>query len=59
MSTESNEETVDKKNPENPENIEVRMVPEGTFAGTIEKPMLVKDGEPVPENTGDEGGGQN
>ena len=56
MSTESNEETVDKKSPEN---IEVRMVPEGTFAGTIEKPMLVKDGEPVPENTGDEGGGQN
>jgi hypothetical protein len=56
MSTESTEETVDKKNTEN---IAVRMVPEGTFAGTIEKPMLVKDGEPVPENTGDEGGGQN
>jgi hypothetical protein len=56
MSTESKEETVDKKNTEN---IEVRMVPEGTFAGTIEKPMLVKDGESVPDNTGDEGGGQN
>jgi len=56
MSTESKEETVDNKNTEN---IEVRMVPEGTFAGTIEKPMPVKDGERVPDNTGDEGGGQN
>jgi hypothetical protein len=56
MSTESKEETVDKKTSEN---IEIRMVPEGTFGGTIEKPMLVKGGEPVPENTGDEGGGQN
>jgi hypothetical protein len=36
MSTESKEEMVDKKNTEN---IEVRMVPEGTFAGTIEKPI--------------------
>ena len=56
MSTESKEEPVDDKNTEN---VEVRMVPEGTFGGTIEKPMLVKDGEPVPEDTGDEGGGQN
>ena len=56
MSTEPEEEKRDKKNTED---IEVRMVPEGTFAGTIEKPILVKDGEPIPENTGDEGGGQN
>jgi hypothetical protein len=56
MSTASKEETVDSKDTTN---IAVRMVPEGTFAGTREKPMLVKDGEPVPENTGDEGAGQN
>jgi len=34
-------------------------VPEGTFAGTIEKPVLVKEGQPIPEDTGDQGGGQN
>ena len=37
---------------------EVKFVPEGTFAGTILKPELVKKGEPVPEDTGDQGGGQ-
>lgn len=41
------------------EDVEIRMVPEGTFAGTIEKPILVKGGEPQPEDTGDQGGGQN
>lgn len=39
--------------------VEIRMVPKGTFAGTIEKPILVKGGEPQPEDTGDQGGGQN
>jgi hypothetical protein len=37
---------------------EVKVVSEGTFAGSIEKPILVKEGEPIPENTGDQGGGQ-
>ena len=41
------------------EDVEIKMVPEGTFAGTIEKPILVKEGVPVPEDTGDQGGGQN
>jgi hypothetical protein len=41
------------------EDVEIKMVPEGTFAGTIEKPILVKEGEPQPEDTGDQGGGQN
>ena len=56
MSTEPKKEESDKKNTEN---IEVKIVPEGTFAGTIEKPILVKEGEPIPDNTGDQGGGQN
>jgi hypothetical protein len=55
MSTEPKKEESDKKNTED---VEVKMVPEGTFAGTIEKPILVKEGEPISENTGDQGGGQ-
>ena len=39
--------------------VEIEMVPEGTFAGTIDKPILVEEGEPVLEDTGDQGGGQN
>lgn len=37
----------------------VIVVPEGAFAGTQEKPVLVKDGNPIPADTGDQGGGQN
>ena len=32
--------------------IEIEKVPEGTFAGTREKPVEVKDGELVPDDTG-------
>ena len=39
--------------------LEVKIVPEGTFAGHIDKPVLVKEGEVIPEDTGDQGGGQN
>ncbi len=56
MSTEPNKEQSDK---ENTENTEVKFVPEGTFGGTIEKPIIVKKGEEIPEDTGDQGGGQN
>ncbi|MGA8658657.1 MAG: hypothetical protein WB586_21175 [Chthoniobacterales bacterium] len=56
MNTEPKKEQSDKKNTED---VEVKIVPEGTFSGTIEKPMLVKKGEPIPENTGEQGGGQN
>jgi hypothetical protein len=56
MSTESKEQQPEK---DKIEEREVKIVPEGTFAGSIEKPMIVKDGEPVPEDTGDQGGGQN
>jgi hypothetical protein len=35
------------------------VVPEGTFAGTQKKPVEVKEGEPVPDDTGDQGAGQN
>jgi len=56
MSTEPKREQSDKKNTED---IEVEIVPEGTFGGTVEKPILVKEGKPIPGNTGDEGGGQN
>jgi len=56
MSTEPKKEASDKKNPED---VEVKMVPEGTFGGTIEKPVLFKEGEPIPEDTAEQGGGQN
>ena len=56
MSTNQKKEESDKQETED---VEVKTVPEGTFAGTIEKPILVKEGEPQPEDTGDQGGGQN
>ena len=56
MSTESKEKESDM---DKTEEREVKIVPEGTFAGTIEKPILVKEGQPIPEDTGDQGGGQN
>jgi hypothetical protein len=37
----------------------VEIVPQGTFAGTTEKPVLVKKGKRIPEDTADQGGGQN
>jgi hypothetical protein len=39
--------------------VEIKMVPVGTFAGTIEKPILVREGEPQSADTADQGGGQN
>jgi hypothetical protein len=56
MSTEPNQEESDKKSNED---VELKFVPEGTFGGTIEKPQIIKKGEAVPEDTGDQGGGQN
>ena len=56
MSTESREKESEMNKTEERE---VIVVPEGTFAGTIEKPILVKEGQPIPEDTGDQGGGQN
>ena len=56
MSTESEEK---EPNKEKTEEREVKVVPEGTFAGTIDKPILVEGGQPIPEDTGDQGGGQN
>jgi hypothetical protein len=34
-------------------------IPIGTFAGTIEQLLLVRNGEIVPSDTGNQGGGQN
>ena len=45
--------------PEKEKDLEVKIVPEGAFAGHIDKPVLVKEGEVIPEDTGDQGGGQN
>jgi hypothetical protein len=45
--------------PEKEKDLEVKIVPEGTFAGQIDKPVLVKGGEVIPEDTGDQVGGQN
>lgn len=33
-------------------------IPVGTFAGTVERVFLVKDGQTYAFNTGDQGGGQ-
>jgi hypothetical protein len=33
-------------------------IPVGTFAGTVERVLLVKDGQTHGFNTGDQGGGQ-
>jgi hypothetical protein len=41
------------------EDEEVKIVSEGTFASTREKPVEIKEGESVPDDTGDQGGGQN
>jgi hypothetical protein len=56
MSTEPTKPESDKSPTED---IEVEIVPEGTFAGTRKKAVEVEKGERVPEDTGDQGGGQN
>ena len=38
---------------------DTEIVPEGTFAGTRDKPAKIEGGERVPDDTGDQGGGQN
>jgi hypothetical protein len=55
MNTNPEKESAQNK----PEDIEIKIVPEGTFAGHIDKPEIVKKGEVIPEDTGDQGGGQN
>jgi hypothetical protein len=55
MNTEPEKESAEKK----PEDFEVKVVPEGTFGGHIDKPELVEKGKVIPEDTGDQGGGQN
>ena len=55
MSAEQEKESSENK----PQDYEVKIVPEGTFAGHIDKPELVIKGEVVREDTGDQGGGQN
>jgi hypothetical protein len=55
MSTGLIEERVDKTNTED---VEVRIPPEETLVGGIEKPILVKKGTPIPGNNGNKGGGQ-
>lgn len=54
MSAESEKESPQAK----AEDFEIKIVPEGTFAGHIDKPEIVKKGEVIPEDTGDQGGGQ-
>jgi hypothetical protein len=55
MTTNPKKEKSDKQKTEE---VEINIVPKGTFAGTREKPILVKKGKPIPEDTGDQGGGQ-
>jgi hypothetical protein len=40
------------------EGIKLIRIPVGTFAGTVERIFLVKDGQTHGFNTGDQGGGQ-
>jgi hypothetical protein len=39
--------------------LEFVSVPVGSFAGTLERIIRIRDGRPVPADTGDQGGGQN
>jgi hypothetical protein len=39
--------------------VEVLSVPFGTFAGTLNRLMVLQNGESQPMDTGDQGGGQN
>jgi hypothetical protein len=55
MNTTVKKEESDRKKAE----VKVKLVPKGTFAGTRWKPIVVKGGHPQPEDTGDQGGGQN
>jgi hypothetical protein len=41
------------------EDEEVEIISEGTFGGTRKKPVEVEKGKRVPDDTGDQGGGQN
>ena len=34
-------------------------IPVGSFAGTLERILRIRDGKQVPADTGDQGGGQN
>ena len=53
--TPKNEEPEERKD----KDVEIKVVPEGTFAGTKEKPIQVEKGKPVADDTADQGGGQN
>jgi hypothetical protein len=55
----STEPTKSESEPPVREDVALETVPEGTFAGTREKPAEVKEGERIPGDTGDQGGGQN
>jgi hypothetical protein len=39
--------------------IESLTLPVGTFAGTQDRILRIRNGKPVPADTGDQGGGQN
>jgi hypothetical protein len=42
-----------------PNHSEFISMPIGTYAGTLERIVRIRDGQPVPADTGDQGGGQN
>jgi hypothetical protein len=44
---------------ERPNHSEFISVAIGSFAGTLERIIRIRDGQPVPADTGDQGGGQN
>ena len=55
----SNEPTRPESDRSDSKDDELEVVPEETFAGTRKRPVEVKQGERVPDDTGDQGAGQN
>ena len=65
MNTLTKQEIVDLGEPESLANlddsnsVESLTVPIGTFSGSQDRMIRIRNGKPVPANTGDQGGGQN
>jgi hypothetical protein len=65
MNAQRNDQTVLPKrqkhgsSADSPNGLEFISVPVGSFAGTLERIIRIRDGQPVPADTGDQGGGRN
>jgi hypothetical protein len=65
MNTQNNDQTTFREqqngapNADSANRLEYVSIPVGSFAGTLERIIRVRDGRPIPADTGDQGGGQN